>query len=138
MPKTTENKKKLFIKAYIKHQTHISRSCKEVGINRGTYYKWVENDEDFVRELEESWEGYLDDVEEAIRKSAFGFTVETKEEKVTYQGDKVECTKQTYYPPNPTNLKLLAEAKMRHRGYGRKQSEDKGESGEEEVSFSDE
>jgi len=86
----------------------------------------VEEDESFVKDLEEAWESFLDDVEEAIRKSAFGYIKETKEEKLTYQGEVIQCKKETYYPPNTTSLKLIAEAKMRGRGYGRKQSEDKG------------
>ena len=81
----------------------------------------------------------MDDVEEAIKKSAFGYVKETKEEKLTYQGEKIECIKESYYPPNTTSLKLIAEAKMRHRGYGKKQSEDKGDDGSgEEVGFTDE
>ncbi len=117
MTSKLDKKKKLFIASYIKHKTHISKACKDAGINRSTYYRWVGEDDEFVRELEEAWEGYLDDVEEAVKKSAFGYVKETKEEKLTYQGEKIECIKESYYPPNTTSLKLIAEAKMRHRGY---------------------
>lgn len=42
-----ELKKKTFLEAYQKTFGNITQACKKAGINRGTYYNWMEADPEF-------------------------------------------------------------------------------------------
>ena len=43
----TDNKKKEFLEALIECFDNISEACQMVGIERRTYYNWIEKDKDF-------------------------------------------------------------------------------------------
>jgi len=60
-------KKKAFIDVYEKVYGNVSLSCRSVGINRSTYYRWVK-DEAFKEQLEDTKpkEAYIDFVESKL------------------------------------------------------------------------
>jgi len=59
-----------FIEEYIKSLGHISDSCKEIGIDRDTYYKWCKNNPMFENKLKETIENHNDSVERRILELA--------------------------------------------------------------------
>jgi transposase-like protein len=60
--KSTNFKQKLFIDSYLKNSSNISKACKEVGIDRKTYYNWME-DHNFADAFKEAEEEFLDSLE---------------------------------------------------------------------------
>ena len=62
-------KQKLFLEVFIKKMGHITDTCKEVKIDRGTYYDWMEK-ELFKRKLDEEVEHFNDSVQRRILKLA--------------------------------------------------------------------
>ena len=46
-------KKKAFIEAYISSFGNITKSCRKSSIDRGTYYNWINKDEDFAKAISE-------------------------------------------------------------------------------------
>lgn len=69
---TTEKKranlKRAFLDAYKKCLGNITLACENVGIDRGTYYNWIERDEAFRAEVEAANEVSIDFVENALMK----------------------------------------------------------------------
>lgn len=66
--KTTEKKKKAFIAAFEKNFGIITRTCKEVGITRETFYKWKKTDPAFAQAIEDQDEKTTDFVESELYK----------------------------------------------------------------------
>ena len=58
-----EGKKKLFIERYFAKTGNVSAICKELKIDRGTYYQWMKKDLDFRQAIEDEREGLIDFVE---------------------------------------------------------------------------
>jgi len=54
---TIENKKKILEKLSLDYSYTITRACKETGISRVTYYRWLKEDTKFRKKV--------DDIEEA-------------------------------------------------------------------------
>ena len=76
MPKQNSTKKKRltprqkkFLEILIIKLGHITDTCKEIGIDRGTYYFWMEQDL-FKEKLAESMEHFNDSVQRRILKLA--------------------------------------------------------------------
>ena len=68
--KTTKiNKRKAFLEAYIKNLFNITEACKALGINRGTYYLWIEKYPDFKEALEIAEKAMDDIAENALYKN---------------------------------------------------------------------
>lgn len=44
--------KERLLAAYAKHAGQVTRSCREVGMSRETFYDWKKNDPDFAERLE--------------------------------------------------------------------------------------
>lgn len=65
--KERARKKKAFIKLLPKFGYHIGKTCKEIGINRQTYYQWCLKDDEFKERTHEQFEYDVDDSEEKIR-----------------------------------------------------------------------
>jgi len=63
-----ENKRK-FLLLMIKHDGHITKSITELGLKKGTYYDWIESDDDFRSAVHEFNEKLLDDAEECVKKN---------------------------------------------------------------------
>jgi len=66
--KTTDKKKKAFLAAFEKNYGIITRTCKEVGITRETFYKWKKEDPVFSQAVEEQDEKTIDFVESELYK----------------------------------------------------------------------
>lgn len=63
-----ENKRK-FLELMVKHDGHITNSIKELGLKLGTYYDWIEKDDEFRASVHEFNEKLLDDAEECVKKN---------------------------------------------------------------------
>jgi len=61
-------KKTAFIKHLHNKFGNISETCKEVGINRTTYYNWLKNDEEFAEQINAIDEYIVDSVEKELYK----------------------------------------------------------------------
>lgn len=59
-------KKLKFIDYYRETRGHISNCARAIGIDRSTYYKWLESDEDFAMAIAEAESELNDDMREAL------------------------------------------------------------------------
>jgi transposase-like protein len=67
----------VFIQAYIASAFNISAACRQVGIDRSTYYKWIE-DPEFSSKFNEAREAKKDFIESMLfEKVAKGDTIAT-------------------------------------------------------------
>ncbi len=64
----TKIKKKFFLEIYRKLLGSIKATCEKVDIERRTFYRWMEEDEDFRKDIGEAYKEKLDDVEQALNK----------------------------------------------------------------------
>ena len=62
----TDTNKKAMIKALHKSLGVVSHACEAVGINRTTHYRWLEDDEEYRKEVESVQEFQLDFVESKL------------------------------------------------------------------------
>lgn len=96
---TTAQKKKRFIKAYSSRLCNISKACEVVGVSRTTYYKWLDKDDSFKKQLKEAEEDFFDSLETTMFSKAIT--------------DK-----------DTTMLIWLSKTKMKHRGYVERQEQE--------------
>lgn len=72
-------KQKAFLDALYSTLGVVSQACRASQISRGTYYKWMEEDEEFARKVEDLGEVALDFVEsnlfKQIKKGVPGSTI---------------------------------------------------------------
>jgi hypothetical protein len=61
--------KKAMIEALEKSLGVVTTACKSVGISRGTHYDWLNNDEDYKRQVEDLKNVALDFVESKLFKN---------------------------------------------------------------------
>jgi len=64
----TQTKKKLFLEEFENTLCNISETCKKVGINRGTYYNWINKDAIFKEKVIDLQDSVLDFVESQLYK----------------------------------------------------------------------
>lgn len=64
----TEQKKRLFIEALQASMGNITKACKSINIDRGSYYGWIKEDPEFKKEVEHCDEYIIDNVESALFK----------------------------------------------------------------------
>ena len=50
---TTKEKKYKFLEVFEKYLGNISQSCKVIGIDRKTYYNWINKDNNFKNKVNE-------------------------------------------------------------------------------------
>lgn len=55
-----EHMKKRFLKLYSNNLCNVKDTCKELNINRGTYYLWIKNDPLFKEQCDMIQEGLID------------------------------------------------------------------------------
>lgn len=65
---STRTKKKQMIKAMYASYGNISQSCRVVGINRSTHYRWLKNDNEYSIAIDEANERRLDESEAILMK----------------------------------------------------------------------
>jgi len=63
--------KQNFLDLYPKTMCNISKTCKQIGISRGTYYNWIDDDIKFEKEVKNAKEGLIDDLESEIFNQIF-------------------------------------------------------------------
>jgi len=62
-------KQLMFIDIFENNATNISQACKKVGINRATYYDWVDKSDTFKKRIDEAKEGMIDFAESMLFKN---------------------------------------------------------------------
>jgi len=62
----TAKKKEEFLKYYEQFNCNIRATCKKIGIDRTTFYKWRKRDKKFDMMVKEIEEGVIDFVESAL------------------------------------------------------------------------
>jgi len=60
----------MFLKTYLESLGNISEACKEIEINRATYYKWMREDEEFKQRFSDITDAFDDRIETTIRQMA--------------------------------------------------------------------
>lgn len=66
---STKEKKDKFIELYPKNACNISKTCKEVNIDRQTYYNWIDADKEFNKRCKDEEEGLIDFTESMLMKN---------------------------------------------------------------------
>jgi len=109
MEKNRAKRKANFLNAYYQNRCNVSETCRQIGIDRKTYYSWIEEDPDFLGKAEEVEESMIDWVESRLQKlmggtgmpavSAVTFYLKTKGKKRGYV--------QTHVFTGPNNSPLV-------------------------------
>lgn len=68
MTKTDRYKKKAMLAALEKSLGVVTNACRKVGVSRDTFYRWLKEDEDFKRKVEDVSEMSLDFAESKLYK----------------------------------------------------------------------
>ena len=63
--------KRNFLDLYPKTMCNISKTCKQIGIGRSSYYNWIDDDHEFEREVKNAKEGLIDNLESEIYNQIF-------------------------------------------------------------------
>lgn len=63
-------KKQKFIETYKATKGHISDSCRVVGINRQTYYNWLDKNDEFAKQIMEAEMELNDDIRDVLINKA--------------------------------------------------------------------
>lgn len=113
-------KQQEFIDKHVELGGNISKTCKAVGINRGTYYQWMEKSEDFADAVALSKDALIDEIEDILMKKIRGFEHTVTAQKVDKEGNVISFQKTFYFPPCTQSIQYKLNAIARHRGYGRK------------------
>ncbi len=62
-------KQKLFVKAFEKQSTNVSRTCKIVGIERSTHYNWMSSNATYKEKIKNIEESMIDFAEGMLYKN---------------------------------------------------------------------
>lgn len=103
------NTKKALLEAMNRTLGNITKSCEIVGINRSTFYKYIDDDPDFARACEESSEIALDFAESQLFNLMSGPTETIRDE----EGN-VRTLKKS---PVPSAVIFYLKTRGRKRGY---------------------
>lgn len=63
-----EKKKEEFLEVYSQKANNVHLTCKTLGIERGTFYKWLKEDEEFKEKIMNLEEGDIDSAETALKR----------------------------------------------------------------------
>ena len=63
-----EKKKEDFIEVYSQKANNVHLTCKTLGIERGTFYKWLKEDDEFKEKILNLEEGDIDSAETALKR----------------------------------------------------------------------
>lgn len=89
---STNIKKQQFLESF-KQLRYITDACNAIDIDRGTYYKWMENDPDFVAEKAKA-DQYI--LEHYIEREIDRRGIDGIDRELTYQGRKTGDTIKEY------------------------------------------
>jgi hypothetical protein len=59
-------RQRVWLEAYKASLFNITEACKEIGIDRSTYYRWLESDRDFSKAAQDAKEEKLDFIEDKL------------------------------------------------------------------------
>tara|TARA_R100000482_G_scaffold81386_2_gene32120 strand:- start:28 stop:399 length:372 start_codon:yes stop_codon:yes gene_type:complete len=98
---TTSDKKEKFLKALKLNLGNISEGCKAINISRQTYYRWIDDDQDFESKCQNVSESLMDLAENRLLEkindydtTSIIFFLKTKGRKRGYQEkQELELTK---------------------------------------------
>jgi hypothetical protein len=98
---TTSDKKEKFLKALKLNLGNISEGCKAINISRQTYYRWIDDDQDFKSKCQNVSESLIDLAENRLLEkindydtTSIIFFLKTKGRKRGYQEkQELELTK---------------------------------------------
>lgn len=107
--KQRTEQKKAIIDLLPKKGYHIGKVCKQVGISRGTFYKWKREDEEFDEQTDETFQYDVDDSEERLRLLRQGLP------RLAEDGTFLGWIEKPHFGALVKHL----EAKAKDRGYGR-------------------
>ena len=114
----TEQHKKAIIEALEKSLGVVTTACKNVGIGRTTFYGWIQEDEEFAKEVDDIQNIALDFAESQLHKqigegntSATIFYLKTKGKKRGY----IERQEITGADGMPTNFQIEIIDKTEHQ-----------------------
>jgi len=62
----TKRLKALFLERYFKFTGNVSELCRQLKIDRGTYYLWMKKDKEFNQAIKDEQEGLIDFVESKL------------------------------------------------------------------------
>jgi len=107
-----EIKKRRFLNFFIKNKCNVTKACKQIGINRQTFYNWKNNDQlfkDFLNECQEvvtdHVEGRLHELIDNLNPSAVIFYLKTKAKHRGYsQSNTIDLTNSD----NSLNTRILS------------------------------
>ena len=102
--KINDNKKK-FLPILEFHLGNITSACNQMNISRGTFYDWVNNDDDFKKQVDEIGEIALDFVESKLFQKIDGIHSKT-DDGIVYKKE-----------PDTTAIIFYLKTKGRKRGY---------------------
>lgn len=68
--KKLNNRQQMFVKQFPLNNWNISKTCKDVGIDRASYYLWINNSPAFKKAIEEEKESIIDQYEEDLKKQS--------------------------------------------------------------------
>jgi len=114
----TEAQKREFLVVLQQFGNHISNACKSFGIERTTYYKWLENDPWFKSEIDQINEAELDDAEQMHRYLRQGIPQIVKE--TAPDGTVIERMIGWEEKPDRYALEFYLSRKGKTRGWGEK------------------
>jgi predicted DNA-binding transcriptional regulator AlpA len=63
---TLKKEQLIFLEAFEKNAALIQQTCKKVGIDRGTFYNWKKDNEEFAKKVEDIEEGLIDFAESKL------------------------------------------------------------------------
>jgi len=61
-----KERQKAWLEAYKAQLFNITEACKRIGIDRSTYYRWLDNDPDFGQAVQDAREEKLDFIEDQL------------------------------------------------------------------------
>lgn len=123
-----DNTKEDILKALEAKNGIVSEACKSIGFSRSTFYKWLNDDPDFKKKVDEIQDVAIDYVESKLFEKITGVTVKRGE---TDEGEDIVYD----VPPSDTAIIFYLKTKGKKRGYIEKQEIDANLSGSVNLIF---
>lgn len=99
----------------------VTEACEITGLAPSTHYKWLKEDEEYKKDVEELADLALDFVESKLFETIRG--VELPEDKIfCYEGAPVVVPTIKRYPPSDANIRWYLDRKGKKRGYIEKET----------------
>lgn len=105
-----DNIKKEILEALITKNGIVSEACKSISLARSTFYKWINEDEDFKKTVADIEDVAIDYVESKLFEKISGVTVK--------KGTNIDGEDIVYeIPPSDTAIIFYLKTKAKKRGY---------------------